>query len=145
MRVKFKKLHESAVIPTQARQGDAGADLTAVRAKVSWGPEHTSFSVEYWTGLAVEIPEGYVGLTFPRSSISGKDLSLANSVGVIDSGYRGEISFRFKSLGDGFKMYQVGDRVGQLVIIPYLGVDPVECDELSDSERGTGGYGSTGK
>lgn len=100
----------------------------------------------YGTGLAVEIPEGYVGLLFPRSSISKKGLTLANSVGVIDSGYRGEIMFKFAITSDRPRknsVYEVGDRIGQLIIMPYPKIEFV-TGELTESERGVGGFGSTG-
>jgi len=97
--------------------------------------------------LAIEIPDGYVGLIFPRSSNSKTDLYLTNHVGVIDSGYRGEIMFKFRprnTLLDA-RIHHVGDRIGQLIVIPYPKVKLVESDELSDTERGDGGFGSTGK
>ena len=103
----------------------------------------------YGTGLAMEIPEGYVGLVFPRSSIRNTDLSLSNAVGVIDSGYRGEIQATFNRKGvsqiDGHPIYMVGDRIAQIIIVPYPHIIFDEVDELSNSERGTGGFGSTGK
>lgn len=105
-------------------------------------------NVCYGTNRAFEIPQGYVGLLFPRSSNANKDLLLSNSVGVLDSGYRGEVMFKFKynsSLEDRMKSYQVGDRIGQLIIIPYPTIEFVESEELSESERGYGSYGSTGK
>lgn len=138
MRVKIKKLDEDAVIPSYAMPGDAGMDLTATSR---WFDEDGN--VCYGTGIAIEIPEGYVGLVFPRSSISRKSLLLSNSVGVIDSGYRGEIKFKFKKTGSGF--YGVGERVGQLIIMPYPRVELEEVAELSETKRGTGGYGHTGK
>jgi dUTP pyrophosphatase len=100
--------------------------------------------VHYRTGLAVEIPEGYVGLIFPRSSVRNKNLSLSNSVGVIDSGYRGEIMATFNWRGMDKNHYQVGDRIMQLMIIPYPQVEFEETDTLSDTERSVGGFGSTG-
>ncbi len=139
MEIKFKKLKENAVIPSYAKPGDAGLDLTAT--SVTHHPYQQT--LEYRTGLAVEIPEGYVGLIFPRSSINKKALTLCNSVGVIDSGYRGEILFFFKeTAGEG--TYNVGDRIGQLVILPYPTITPVEATELSETTRGTSGYGSSG-
>ena len=144
MVVKIKKLVENAVIPAYSKKGDAGLDLTAV--SVSFEKNYVS----YKTGLAVEIPEGFVGLLFPRSSNSKTDLYLTNHVGVVDSGYRGEIMFKFRSVlcssGQyiGGKDYGVGDRVGQLVIIPYPSIEFEEVTELSITERNTGGYGSTG-
>ena len=140
MEVKVKKLHKDAVIPTYARLGDAGLDLTAISVEMDENCNHV-----YHTGLAIEIPQGYVGLIFPRSSISKTDMCLRNSVGVIDSGYRGEITFKFKRFVDGVKLYNEGDRVGQLIIIPYPNITLVESDELSETERGQGGYGSSGR
>lgn len=139
MVVKFKKLNERAVVPTFAKAGDAGLDLTATSYQLN-----TEYGVwEYGTDLAVEIPQGYVGLIFPRSSIYKTDLSLANSVGVIDSGYRGELRVIFRN--HDLVTYRVGDRVAQLVILPIPPVTPVEVDTLSDSERGAGGFGSSGR
>lgn len=146
MQVKIKKLHPKAVIPVYAKEGDAGLDLTATAVD-----SYVSY-ISYKTGLAIEIPKGYVGLLFPRSSNSKKQLLLTNSVGVIDSGYRGEIELRFKIVGSAGDIpgkypdvYNVGDKVGQLIIIPYPSIELVETDELSDSQRGDGGFGSTGK
>ena len=140
MKVKIKKLNENAVIPSYLKNGDAGMDLTAV----SKGYDIECDTFNYGTGLAIEIPFGYVGLLFPRSSISKKDLSLSNAVGVIDSGYRGEIIFKFTEIGDSLKYYALGDRIGQLIILPYPQIQFQEVDELSETERGIGGYGSTG-
>ena len=137
MKVKVKKLHKDAVIPKYANPGDAGLDLTAVSHK----PHGDGIDFqEYGTGLAFEIPKGYVGLLFPRSSITTKQMMLKNSVGVIDSVFRGEVKLRFIGTDD----YKVGDRVGQLIIIPYPEIELEEVEELEDSVRGTGGYGSTG-
>lgn len=140
MEVRIKKLHPDAVIPTYAKDGDVGMDLTAT--SISLDPQG---NVVYGTGLAFEIPYGYVGLVFPRSSLSRKDLVLSNSVGVIDSGYRGEVTFKFKRTKSPATGYEVGDRIGQIIIMPYPKIEFVESDELSETERGTGGYGSTGK
>jgi dUTP pyrophosphatase len=140
VKVRFKKLHPEAIIPSYAKPGDAGMDMTAISIMDDEG-----FQVTYGTGIAVEIPEGYVGLIFPRSSIRKYQIELTNSVGVIDSGYRGEIQFTFnKTAGVPSKRYAVGDRIGQLIIIPYPTIIPIEVDELSETERGTGGFGSTG-
>lgn len=143
--LKIKKLNQNAVVPKYATDSAAGMDLTATSEKFfADGP--VSY-IEYGTGLSVEIPEGYVGLLFPRSSISsGTSLSLANSVGVIDSDYRGEIKFRFRNLmfGSGRK-YNIGDRIGQLIILPYPKFEVEEVDELNDTDRGSGGFGSTNK
>jgi len=137
MKVKVKKLNADAVIPRYAKMGDAGMDLTAV-----WMNQQMEI-ITYGTGLAVEIPEGHVGLLFPRSSIYKTGMFLTNAVGVIDSGYRGEVMMKFE-MTDSRKMYQVGDRIGQLLIMPYPLVEFEEVSELSSSDRGTGGYGSTG-
>lgn len=137
--IKFKKLYADAVVPTKAHQSDAGADLVATSKH--WDDEKQCWI--YGTGIATEIPEGYVGLLFPRSSIRKYGLSLANSIGVIDSGYRGEIMCSFKPTGT-CPTYNVGDKVAQMIIMPYPIVNYVEVTELSDSERGEGGHGSTG-
>lgn len=141
--IKIKKLHPNAVIPKYAKLGDAGLDLTAVEIL----DEH-DLQITYDIGLAVEIPEGFVGLIFPRSSIKHKNLSLSNSVGVIDSGYRGNLQATFNKIEtfDNIKYwYAVGDRVAQMIIIPYPQINFVEVEELSDTERGVGGFGSSGK
>lgn len=141
MKVKIKKLNEDAIIPSYAKLGDAGLDITTTGINAS-----TELYIEYNTGLAIEIPETFVGLIFPRSSISKTDLILANSVGVIDSGYRGEIKFRFKvSKEDYVDIYKKGDKIGQLIIIPLPLIELEEVNELSSTERGEGGFGSSGK
>ena len=148
MKVKIKKLHPDAVIPKYAKEGDAGMDFTAISAQIY------KDRVEYGTGLAIEIPEGYVGLIFPRSSIFKTGQTLSNSVGVIDSGYRGEIKFVFytktdRNAGGGLyattDCYEVGQRIGQIIIVPYPEVEFEEVEELETSERGDQGYGSTGR
>lgn len=147
--LKIKKLDKDAVIPSYAKYGDAGMDLTAM--SISRNTEY----IEYGTGLAMEIPYGYVGLLFPRSSVTKKNLIMKNCVGVIDSGYRGEIGFRFyqtptHSNSTGLRYshkhgaYRVGDRIGQLILMKIPIVRVEEVDELAESERGAGGYGSTG-
>jgi len=140
MKIKIKKLHENAVIPKYAHHGDAAVDLVAVRR---W--EDDASNMCYGTGLAVEIPEGHVGLLFPRSSVSKTNLRLCNSVGVIDSGYRGEIMLKFDRRGFVDNTYDVGDRVGQLMIVPIPSVEYVEVDDLNASVRNTGGFGSSGR
>lgn len=149
MEIKIKKLSENAVTPTYAKNGDAGMDLTATsKSYDEYG------NICYGTSLAFEIPEGFVGLLFPRSSNTKKDLTLGNSVGVLDSGYRGEVFFKFKPsdyfainrddvYGDGLS-YEVGDRIGQIIVIPHPKVTFVEVDELSSTDRGDGGFGSSG-
>ena len=137
MKVKFKKIDLNAVIPSKAHATDAGFDLVGTSKTVS--EKYT----EIGTGLAVSIPKGFVGLIFPRSSISNYSNLLSNSVGVIDAGYHGEIKFRFKTLGWN-KTYEVGDKIGQLVIMPIPEIELVEVQELEDSERGQAGFGSSG-
>jgi len=140
LNVSVKKLHPNAVIPSYSKDGDAGMDLTITRII-----ENTTFSVSYGFGIAMEIPKNYVGLIFPRSSVRNKDLILSNCVGVIDSGYRGEIQATFKKTDglDSIK-YNIGDRGAQIIILPYPQVNFKEVEELSDTERGSGGFGSTG-
>ena len=138
MKVHFKKLVQEAQTPKFGKPGDAGADLVATT--MSNHDDHLVYGV----GLAVEIPEGMVGLVFPRSSIRQTDLFMANSVGVIDSGYRGEIFITFNVKKGATRWYQVGDRIAQLVIMPVPLTKYVEVDELSETERGIGGHGSTG-
>jgi dUTP pyrophosphatase len=138
MKIQVKKLVPEAVVPRIMTDGAAGADLTATSI------ESTKEYMEYGTGIAVAIPKGFVGLIFPRSSVTKMDMMLKNSVGVIDSDYRGEIKFRFQVSTVG-KTYQVGDRVGQLVIVPIPPVEYEEVENLDDTQRGEGGYGSTGK
>ena len=139
--VKVKKLDSNAVIPSYSKVGDAGMDLTITKEI-----ENTSFSVSYGFGIAMEIPKGYVGLVFPRSSVRNQDLILSNCVGVIDSGYRGELQATFKKTQglDSIK-YKVGERGAQIIILPYPTIYMTEVPELSDTERGSGGFGSTGK
>lgn len=137
MQVKIKRLNDKAQLPTKAHATDAGYDLYASSCHYEDGMLH------YGTGVAVEIPQGYVGLVFPRSSIANTHLTLSNSVGVIDSGYRGEIKAKFRK--GGTRGYNVGDRIAQLIIIPYPEVEFVEVDVLADSDRGESGYGSSGR
>jgi dUTP pyrophosphatase len=143
IKVKIKKLNENAVIPTYSKDGDAGMDLT-ITSIIS----ETTTDVSYGFGVAMEIPIGFVGLFFPRSSVRKYDLSLTNAVGVIDSGYRGELQATFKKTnwlkGDNSEKYKIGDRGAQIIIIPYPQIQFIESDELSNSDRGTGGFGSTG-
>ena len=146
MKVNVKKLDSNAVIPTYAKHGDAGMDLTATSKEYD---EHGN--VVYGTGIAIQIPQGYYADLRPRSSISKYDLVLANSIGTIDSDYTGELIFKFKlmqrhnSSGLQFrKEYEIGDRIGQIIIMPYPKIEFVGVDELDDTERGNGGFGSSG-
>lgn len=140
MKVKIKRLDRSAVIPKYAKDGDAGLDLTATAYKVNEKGQYI-----YTSDIALEIPDGYVGLLFPRSSICKKDLEMTNSVGVIDSNYRGPIKSVFNPTCEDPEIYELGERFAQLIIIPYPKIEFEEVEELSETERGTGGYGSTGK
>lgn len=154
-KLKIKRLHADAVIPSYAKPGDAGLDLTVIDDGVNvWAnkPNKVFYYREYSTGLAFEIPQGFVGLIFPRSSQSNTGLILANCVGVIDSGYRGEVKFRFKVdaasnvLGGavGLKAYAKGERAGQLIVMPIPTMIIEEVTELSDTDRGDSGFGSSG-
>lgn len=153
MKIKVKKLHPEAVIPKYAKAGDAGLDLVAVADATV----NDDLVATYRTGLSIEIPEGYVGLIYPRSSVTKVGCRLANSVGVIDSGYRGEILVKMdispevvmssiiSVTSDSADPYFKGDRIAQLIVMPYPQVELEEVEELSTTERGDGGFGSTGK
>ena len=151
--VKFKKLHDECILPSYAKDGDAGLDCFAVS-----DAEITDTYIGYKLGFAVEIPKGYVGLLYPRSSVSKKDLLLANSVGIIDSGFRSEVEARFKPAyildeigGSTYigarnnRKYKKGEAICQLIIMPYPQINPVWADKLSETERGNGGFGSSGR
>lgn len=139
MNIKFKKLNDKAVIPTKAHECDAALDLIAVsKAMLRWG------YIEYGTGLAIEMPKFYAGLIFPRSSISKTSNHLRNSVGVIDSGYRGEIKLRFSIDNSENIEYDLYNKIGQLMIIELPQINIIETETLSESSRGLGGFGSTG-
>jgi dUTP pyrophosphatase len=141
MKIHFKKLDSKAQKPKFGKPGDAGADLVATSVDFS---RDNNNQIVYGTGIAVEIPEGMVGLVFPRSSVRNYDLVMSNSVGVIDSGYRGEIMVTFNLKNPWADIYKVGDRIAQLVIMPVPLAQYVEVDELSETQRGTDGHGSTG-
>lgn len=139
MKIKIKKLNPNAAVPKYAKPGDAGMDLTVTHCCLRDNKWYVGF------GIAMEIPEGYVGLIFPRSSIHKTGCRLTNCVGVIDSGYRGEISAVFDVRHWRNAAYQKGERAAQIIIMPYPQVEFVTVDKLSTTERGEGGYGSTGK
>lgn len=143
VKVKIKRLVDNAVTPKYAKAGDAGMDLTATA--MEYDGKLRCFV--YHTGLAIEIPTGYVGLIYPRSSNRKTDAYMTNHVGVIDSGYRGEVLVCFKNRDESITRppYMPGDRIAQLMIVPYPKVTFEEVEELSESERGEGGHGSTGK
>ena len=138
MKVRFKRLDSMASVPMRATDGSAAYDLTARKG------DNIVYTVH--TGLAVEIPEGYVGLLFPRSSVVKTSLLLSNCVGIIDSDYRGEIMAKFYLHGnDGSRAYMVGERCMQLMILPVPTIEWEVADELTETSRGKGGYGSTGR
>jgi dUTP pyrophosphatase len=170
MKVRIKKLVPEACIPAYMKPDDSGMDLVAT-SKIF----DSEGNVVYGTGISMEIPNGYMGLIFPRSSNAKKDLILSNSVGIIDPGYRGEIFLKFKPTGyfasvpedeligfesdhfdyicfskecpegeDVTELYAIGDRIGQIVIIPRPTIEWEEVEELTETVRGEGGYGSSG-
>ena len=143
MKVNFKKLIPSAKAPTYGSEYAAGADLyAAIEEEVTVLPGETAF---IGTGIAVELPLGTVGLVYARSGLAcKKDLAPANKVGVIDCDYRGEIKVALHNHGKEPKVVAVGERIAQMVIAPYYTAEYIEADELSDTVRGEGGFGSTG-
>lgn len=144
MLVKFKKLDKNAVMPTYGTPYSAGADLYAcMENTVTIEPGQT---VLMHTGIAMELPEGYVGLNFARSGLATKrGLAPANKVGVIDSDYRGEIMVALHNHGCENQTVEPGERISQLLIMPVVQAEFEETDELSDTVRGDGGFGSTGR
>ena len=148
MQLKIKKLDPKAVIPSFAKDGDAGLDLTAIHMS-----RDNVGNITYHTGISIEIPKGYVGLLFPRSSICKKQQFLTNGVGVVDSGFRGEILAKFKPVMGTYDTilelfesneYQIGDKIVQMIILPYPQIEFEEVAELSETDRGHSGFGSTG-
>ena len=143
MKLRFARLSEAALLPTRAHEGDAGLDLYAAE------PAHIGPG-ERWnvsTGLAVEIPDGHAGLVLPRSGLARKHgISLVNSPGLIDSGYRGELTVLMLNT-DPAEVYRVvpGDRIAQLVVVAVAAAEPIEAEELTESARGDGGFGSSGR
>ena len=143
MELKFKKLNEKAVLPTRSHSTDAGLDLTTYGFTQEVDASGKLVLV-YHTGLAVEIPEGHMGLIFMRSSVANKSLTLTNAVGIIDRFFSGEITLKFKVTTDSIPtVYQEGERIGQLVVVPYPQFDPVFVDEIAEGDRGEKGYGSS--
>ncbi len=142
MDLRIKKLNDSAIMPTYGSACAAGADLYSCEGEISFNPGETKL---VHTGLAMEIPDGYVGLIYARSGIATKrGLAPANKVGVIDSDYRGEIMVALHNHSNDVQTVAAGERVAQIVITPYLAVNYVEAPELDDTKRGDGGFGSTG-
>lgn len=149
LKVKIKKLHPDAVIPRYAKPGDAGLDLTAVSRTFD-----ADGNVVYGTGLAFEIPEGYYGQVQPHSSLTKLDLQILNTPAVIDAGYRGEVLIKFRPtlafdreqfpITHNSRIYEIGERIAQMIILPYPQIEFEEVEELSQTERADGGYGSTG-
>ena len=141
MPVKIKKLREDAVVPSYSKDGDAGMDITTTHII-----SNTTFDVTYGSGLALEVPRGYMCLIFPRSSIKNYELFLTNSVGVLDSGYRGEVLVLLRNEQNEPFVVSVGDRIAQLDPVPVLTGARLELvDDVNETVRGTGGFGSTGK
>lgn len=138
--LRVKRLRDDAVLPVKAHEGDAGYDLTAV----SVSEDRVRGIVTYGTGLAMAVPKGYVGLLFPRSSVYKVQLSLANCVGVVDSGYRGEVMLKFRIEQPHIRRYSTGERIAQLVLVKLPMVVVEQCDDLDGSDRGEGGFGSSG-
>ena len=143
MTLKIKKLDPRAIIPTYATASSAGADLYNMMENEVNIPPHKTVLIK--TGLAVEIPEGYVGLIYARSGLASKrGLAPANKVGVIDADYRGEIMVALHNHTDSVAIVEGGERVAQLAIVPFLKAELCEVEQLSDTVRGEGGFGSTG-
>ncbi len=142
MRLPFVKLIPNARVPGRAHDGDAGIDLHAAEgARIEPGER-----VDVGTGIAVEIPDGHAGLVLPRSGLAARHgIALVNSPGLIDSGYRGEVRVLLLNT-DRSESFAVepGDRIAQLLVIPYGDVEPVEARALSESARGEKGFGSSG-
>lgn len=141
MEIRFKKLHPNAITPTKATEGSAGFDLYVHTKRTSDNDTET-----YGTGIAMEVPKGYVGVLVPRSSLYKKgngSARLTNRIGILDSDYRGEIKFVYSHRNDKW-LFDFNERCGQLVIVPCPEIKLIESDELSTTERGTGGFGSTG-
>ena len=142
VKLRIKKLNEKAVIPTYGTEYSAGADLYAAGEKYEIEPHKT---VLVKTGLSMEIPEGYAGLIFARSGMASKrGLAPANKVGVIDADYRGEIMVALHNHSEKSATVENGERIAQLAILPFLKAEFEETEELSDTVRGVGGFGSTG-
>lgn len=143
MRVNIKKLNEAAIVPTYGTQYSAGADLYACLEEAVTIQPGATYLVK--TGIAMEIPEGYVGLVYARSGLAcKKGLAPANKVGVIDADYRGEIMVALHNHSTEAVTVEPSERVAQMVIAPFLAVDYQVVEELNETVRGEGGFGSTG-
>jgi dUTP pyrophosphatase len=143
LEVRFQRLTEAARVPSRAHDGDAGLDLYAVEA-VSLEPRERA---SVGTGVSVEIPPGHGGLVLPRSGLAARHgIALVNAPGLIDSGYRGEIRVLLLNTdsSESFTI-ETGDRIAQLLVVPLAAAEPVEAQSLSQSTRGDGGFGSSGR
>ena len=143
MKINVKKLNEKAVMPSYGSEFAAGADLYAcIEGEVTVAP-HTTVMIP--TGLALELPVGYAGFIYARSGLASKrNLAPANKVGVVDCDYRGEVKVALHNHGETPQTVAAGERIAQLVVAPYVTAEFEEADELSDTVRGAGGFGSTG-
>ena len=144
MKINIKKLNENAIIPTRGSEGAAGMDLYACTSSPIVIMPHNT--VKVGTGIAVELPHGYFGAIFARSGLATKNgLRPANAVGVCDEDYKGEYIVALHNDTDIPQTINLMERIAQLVVMPYLSVEFNEVGELDDTERGSGGFGSTGK
>lgn len=141
MKIPVVRLDAALPIPEHSRSGDAGVDLKATEPGTLQPGERALVK----TGIAVAIPEGFVGLVAPRSGLAIRHgISVVNGPGIIDSGYRGEVAVILVNLGAETFEWERGDRIGQLVVVPHVVIEPVEVDELGVTDRAGGGFGSTG-
>ena len=142
--IAVKKLDENATLPTYGSEFAAGADLYALTdEEISFKPGETKL---VHTGIALEIPEGYAGLIYARSGLASKrGLAPANKVGVVDADYRGEVMVALHNHSSAVQRISAGERIAQLVVAPFLKAEFEESESLSDTVRGEGGFGSTGK
>ena len=144
MEIRVKKLSETAILPTRGSAAAAGYDLYADLVETAQIAPHETKMIG--TGLAMEIPEGYFGAVFARSGLAAREsLRPANCVGVIDSDYRGQLTVALHNDGETMRAIDPGERIAQLVVMPYLPVEFSETEELDETDRGSGGFGSTGK
>ena len=141
MKVRFKKLEECASIPTKAHPTDAGFDLVCT----SYNVDQENGIVTFHTAIAVALPKGYFALLCPRSSVYKYPLQMANGIGIIDQGYHGELIFKYRIIGKLTKCMAPGEKVGQLVILPLPDMGMEEVHEFEETERGEGGFGSSGR
>ncbi|MDE7087757.1 MAG: dUTP diphosphatase [Clostridia bacterium] len=143
MKINVKKLNEKAILPTYGSEYAAGADLYACTdGEITIAPHATAMIP---TGLALELPVGYAGFIYARSGLASKrNLAPANKVGVVDCDYRGEVKVALHNHGETAQTIAAGERIAQLVVAPYITAEFTEADELSDTVRGAGGFGSTG-